>query len=456
MKLYEKIGYGLGDTASSIFWKLFGVYLMYFYTDIVGIDVAVAGTMFLVTRIWDSFFDPIVGIITDRTETRWGKFRPYLLWMAIPFGVMGVLTFSSPEFTLSWKTGFAYLTYSLMMMVYSLINVPYGTLLGVLSDDPQERVSLSSYKMAFAAGGSILALALIEPLVELFGGESAGAGSWTRAVSVLAVLSVTLFFITFALTKERVRPVSEKSHSLKSDFLDLMKNVPWWILLGGGICVLLFNSIREGGAVYYFKYYVLSQDAVFSGIPAVTLFLVLGQAFNIAGIILIPYVSARVGKKGAFILMMSIVAVLSGFFWFIGPGDIVMMMVLQSLISLAAGGIMPLLWSMYADVADWSEWKTGRRATGLVFSSSSMSQKLGWSLGGAMTGWLLFLFGFEPNVEQTETAIRGIRLMQSVLPACASAAAVIFMIYYPLGEKMMAKVSSSLKEQRSEAEMEEA
>ena len=162
------------------------------------------------------------------------------------------------------------------------------------------------------------------------------------------------------------------------------------------------------------------------------------------------------GKKGAFILMMSIVAVLSGFFWFIGPGDIVMMMVLQSLISLAAGGIMPLLWSMYADVADWSEWKTGRRATGLVFSSSSMSQKLGWSLGGAMTGWLLFLFGFEPNVEQTETAIRGIRLMQSVLPACASAAAVIFMIYYPLGEKMMAKVSSSLKEQRSEAEMEEA
>ena len=239
MKLYEKIGYGLGDTASSIFWKLFGVYLMYFYTDIVGIDVAVAGTMFLVTRIWDSFFDPIVGIITDRTETRWGKFRPYLLWMAVPFGVMGVLTFSSPEFTLSWKTGFAYLTYSLMMMVYSLINVPYGTLLGVLSDNPQERVSLSSYKMAFAAGGSILALALIEPLVDLFGGDAAGAGSWTRAVSVLAVLSVALFFATFFLTKERVRPVSEKSHSLKNDFLDLVRNVPWWIQLGGGGVMLI-------------------------------------------------------------------------------------------------------------------------------------------------------------------------------------------------------------------------
>lgn len=234
MKLYEKIGYGLGDTASSIFWKLFGVYLLYFYTDVVGLDVAVTGTMFLVTRIWDSCFDPVVGVIADRTDTRWGKFRPYLLWMAVPFGIMGVLTFSSPEFSLTWKTGFAYLTYSLMMMVYSLINVPYATLLGVLSDDPRERVSLSSYKMAFAALGSILALALIEPLVNLFGGDTAGAGSWTKAVAVLAAVAVVLFFCTFSLTKERVVPVSDKSHSLMSDLGDLLRNIPWWMLLGGG------------------------------------------------------------------------------------------------------------------------------------------------------------------------------------------------------------------------------
>ena len=185
MKLYEKIGYGLGDTASSIFWKLFGVYLLYFYTDVVGLDVAVTGTMFLVTRIWDSCFDPVVGVIADRTDTRWGKFRPYLLWMAVPFGIMGVLTFSSPEFSLTWKTGFAYLTYSLMMMVYSLINVPYATLLGVLSDDPRERVSLSSYKMAFAALGSILALALIEPLVKV-----------VRATPVASIVILTLVWIS--------------------------------------------------------------------------------------------------------------------------------------------------------------------------------------------------------------------------------------------------------------------
>ncbi len=448
MKLYEKIGYGLGDTASSIFWKLFGVYLLYFYTDVVGLDVAVTGTMFLVTRIWDSCFDPVVGVIADRTDTRWGKFRPYLLWMAVPFGIMGVLTFSSPEFSLTWKTGFAYLTYSLMMMVYSLINVPYATLLGVLSDDPRERVSLSSYKMAFAALGSILALALIEPLVNLFGGDMAGTGSWTKAVAVLAAVAVVLFFCTFSLTKERVTPVSDKSHSLKSDLGDLLRNIPWWMLLGGGISVLLFNSIREGGAVYYFKYYALEHWSLPWGLSAVTLYLVLGQAFNIAGIILIPYVSSRVGKKNAFILMMGIVAVLSGLFWFLGPDDFVLMMVAQSLISLAAGGIMPLLWSMYADVADWSEWKTGRRATGLIFSSSSMSQKLGWSLGGAVTGWLLWLFGFEANVVQTESAVTGIRLMQSVLPACGALLSVVFMLFYTLDDKMMSTVGDSLRLRR--------
>lgn len=448
MKLYEKIGYGLGDTASSIFWKLFGVYLLYFYTDVVGLDVAVTGTMFLVTRIWDSCFDPVVGVIADRTDTRWGKFRPYLLWMAVPFGIMGVLTFSSPEFSLTWKTGFAYLTYSLMMMVYSLINVPYATLLGVLSDDPRERVSLSSYKMAFAALGSILALALIEPLVNLFGGDMAGTGSWTKAVAVLAAVAVVLFFCTFSLTKERVVPVSDKSHSLKSDLCDLLRNIPWWMLLGGGISVLLFNSIREGGAVYYFKYYALEHWSLPWGLSAVTLYLVLGQAFNIAGIILIPYVSSRVGKKNAFILMMGIVAVLSGLFWFLGPDDFVLMMVSQSLISLAAGGIMPLLWSMYADVADWSEWKTGRRATGLIFSSSSMSQKLGWSLGGAVTGWLLYLFGFEANVVQTESAVIGIRLMQSVLPACGALLSVVFMLFYTLDDKMMSTVGDSLRLRR--------
>lgn len=450
MRLREKIGYGLGDTASSMFWKLFGVYLMYFYTDMCGMDAAVVGTMFLVTRIWDSFFDPVVGIVADRTETRWGKFRPYLLWFAVPFGLMGVLTFTSPDFSAKGQIVYTYVVYSLMMMVYSLINVPYATLMGVMSPDPLERTSLSSFRMAFAAGGSILSLLLIEPLVKLFGGEEAGAGSWTAAVAVLAVIAAGLFFCTFAWTRERVRPVRAKRNPLRDDIRDLLRNVPWWVLLCAGVCVLIFNSIREGGSVYYFKYYAdVPAEGLLSGaVSAATLYLVLGQAANIAGIILMPYATARMGKKRMFIAAMGAVSLLSVAFYFLNPGAICAMMVLQVLISLCAGGILPLLWSMYADVSDYSEWATGRRATGLIFSSSSMSQKLGWSLGGAVTGWLLFLFGFEANVVQGETAREGIRLMLSILPAAGALLSMTAVAFYSLGDRKMERIERELAERR--------
>ncbi len=215
IKFKEKVGYGLGDAASSMFWKLFSMYLLIFYTDVFGISAAAAGTMFLITRIWDSCFDPVVGVLADRTTSKYGKFRPYLLWVAVPFGVIGVFTFYTPGFAEVGKLVYAYITYSLMMMIYSLINVPYASLLGVMSDKGGERTSLSSYRMVFAFGGSLLALGLIEPLREVFGGEANPQRAWFYSVLIFAVIAVLFFWLCFLLTKERVVPVQKQKADKK-------------------------------------------------------------------------------------------------------------------------------------------------------------------------------------------------------------------------------------------------
>lgn len=445
LKLKEKIGYGFGDAASSMFWKLFSMYLMFFYTDIFGISAAVVGTMFLVTRIWDAAFDPVVGIIADRTKSRWGKFRPYLLWGAIPFGVAGILTFTTPSFGTTGKIIYAYITYSVMMMLYSMVNVPYASLLGVMSADGKERTTLSSFRMVFAFAGSIVALALVNPLVALFGGNSPGheQRAWQLAIVVFAIIVAILFYFTFAWTKERVQPIKAEKVSLKSDIKDLLGNRPWWILLGSGIAALIFNSIRDGAAIYYFKYFVQNQGLV-------SLYLVMGQAFNIVGIVLVTPLANRFGKKRIYLYAMVIATVLSMAFYWLHAGSIVFIMVMQCLISICAGSIFPLLWSMYADIADYSEYKTGRRATGLIFSSSSMSQKFGWTLGGALTGWLLAIYGFKANVVQTEEVQSGIRMMLSIFPAVGTFLSVFFIYLYPLNEKTMLSISEKLAAKRQE------
>lgn len=452
--LKEKIGYGLGDAASSMFWKLFGMYLLFFYTDIFGLEAGVVGTMFLVTRVWDSLFDPIVGVLGDRTETKWGKFRPYLLWVAVPFGIMGVLTFTTPALGTTAKLIYAYVTYSLMMMIYSLINVPYASLLGVMSSNSKERTALSSYRMIFAFLGSILALVLIEPLVKLFGndGENLQFG-WSMAAIVFAIIAVSFFLCTFSWTKERIRPIKESRNALKDDIKDLFANKPWWILLGAGIAALIFNSIRDGAAVYYFKYYAVAPETfnlgfIGSALSLTTIYLVLGQAANILGILFVSPVSNKIGKKKTYLFAMVFATIFSIAFYFVDKSNIAMMLVLQVLISACAGSIFPLLWSMYADIADYSEWKTGRRATGLIFSSSSMSQKFGWSIGGALTGWLLAFFGFQANVAQTAEAQEGIRLMLSFLPAIGTLLSVVFIYFYPLTEKKLSEITTELNSKR--------
>ena len=454
IKLTEKIGYGFGDMASSMFWKLFGAYLMIFYTDVFGLPAAVVGTMFLITRIWDSAFDPIVGVVADRTHSRWGKFRPYLLWLAAPFGIIGVLTFVTPDWSPTGKLVYAYVTYSLMMMIYSAINVPYASLLGVMSPNPKERNTLSTYRMTFAYIGSFIALLLFMPLVNFFSGNSKDLGDqqtgWTMAVVVIAILCIILFFGCFAWTKERVKPIKEAQNPLKEDLKDLFKNKPWWILLGAGVAALVFNSIRDGATVYYFKYFVVEEDYAtvsFFGMSFVlsVLYLALGQAANIIGVIAAAPVSNRIGKRNTYMWAMIIATVLSVLFYWFDKEDLIWMFVFQALISICAGSIFPLLWSMYADCADYSELKTGNRATGLIFSSSSMSQKFGWAIGTAITGWLLGFFGFQANAVQSEEAISGIKMFLSFLPAVGTILSVVFISMYPLTEKKMKDITTELE-----------
>ena len=456
LNLREKIGYGCGDAASSMFWKLFSMYLMFFYTDIFGITAAAVGTMFLITRIWDAAFDPFVGVLGDRTETRWGKFRPYLLWMAIPFGVIGVLTFTTPSFSPGGKLIYAYVTYSLMMMIYSLINVPYASLLGVMTADGKERTTLATFRFIFAFGGSLVVLAAAEPVAGFFSRSGGGAPDlqrgWQWAAGVFALIAMVLFWLTFAWTRERIKPVTQQT-SLKHDLADLWKNRPWFILLGAGIATIFFNSIRDGAAMYYFKYY-LHTDAAFS-LPSLkftmgwsSLYFVLGQGANILGVILAKPISDRIGKKNTFFAAMLGASVFSFMVYGVQPESVGVVMILQCLISVCAGFVFPLLWSMYADAADFSEWKTGRRATGLVFSASSMSQKFGWTLGGAFAGWLLGFYGFQANVVQNAGTQNGIRMMVSIYPAIGALVSGLFMLIYPLKEKFLNNIEAELAARR--------
>lgn len=455
VKFYEKIGYGFGDMASSMFWKLFGAYLMVFYTDVFGISAAIVGTMFLVTRIWDAFVDPVVGVVADRTESKWGKFRPFLLWLAVPFGIIGILTFTTPDLQPTAKIVYAFVTYSLMMVVYSAINVPYASLLGVMSPDPKDRNVLSTFRMAFAYLGSFAALFFFMKVVEYFGGASDSPidtqqSAWTKAVSCFAIICVFLFLGCFLLTRERIRPIKTEENSVSDDLKDLVKNRPWWILLGAGVAALVFNSIRDGATVYYFKYFIEESDANKVGIFGSTfalsaLYLGLGQLANIIGVVLAAPVSNVIGKKNTYLGAMALATVLSVIFYWFDKDQLTLIFVFQILISICAGAIFPLLWSMYADCADYSELTTGNRATGLIFSSSSMSQKFGWAIGSAVTGWLLAAFGFQPNMAQSPETIDGIKMCLSLLPAVGTILSVAFIAAYPLSEKKVAEIATKLE-----------
>jgi len=448
--LKEKIGYGFGDAASSIYYKLFTTFLIFFYTDVFGISAAAAGTMILITRLWDAFNDLIMGAIADRTNTRWGKFRPYLLWFSVPLAVVGIATFTTPDFTSGGKLIYAYISYSLMMMIYTAINVPYSSLIGVMTSDSVQRTSLAAYRYAFAFGGGILVQALLLKMAGVLGGENEALG-WQMAIAVFAALSVVFFLITFLWTKERVHAVQKRPSSLKDDIKDLMRNKQWFILLCVGVFTVIFNQLREGAAVYYLKYYFGGQDVNWFGsvmhldYKVLTGILVpVWTASNILGVLMATWMAKTIGKKKAYMLFMAISLLASILYYPLASTDIYTLLLLQVFVGVAAGLPIPLMLAMFGDVADYSEWKSGRRATGLIFSSISMSQKFGSTIGIALTGYILASVGYAPDNVTAESQT-GIRIMMSFVPAIAAGLSIVFLAMYRLNEKYMKNVKDELE-----------
>lgn len=318
--LKEKIGYGFGDMSSSMFWKIFSYYLPFFYSNIFGLSLADAGVLMLVTRIWDAVSDPMMGVIADRTHTRWGKYRPYLLWMAVPFAVAGILLFTTPDMSPTGKLIWAYVTYILMMTVYTGINVPYGAMLGVMTDDSNTKTVFSSYRMFFAYGGSFIALGAWEPLCNWFGSmEYSPTASWQYAMIVIACFCLIGFLLCFSMTREHVKSAASKS--VGKDMKSLVRNTPWWILNGAALLSNSFNTVRGATAAYFFKDYISANAfldfGVFNLALYAGLFLMVGEVCNMIGVALAVPFSMRLGKKSTYIFSLVCLVVFSVIFFFI-------------------------------------------------------------------------------------------------------------------------------------------
>ena len=454
LPFWEKVGYGFGDLASVLYWQTISAYLLYFYTDVFGISAAAAGTMILVTRLWDGINDPLMGVIADRTKTRWGKFRPYLLWMSVPLAVMGVLTFSVPDLGPSGKLIYAYVTFTLLMMLYTAINIPYSSLLGVITPDSVERTSVASFKYTFAFASGIIVSAVALPLATKLDRTYPGRG-WSITMAIFGAFAVLFFLITFLSTKERVQPPPKQKTSIKQDLLDLVNNRPWLILLIATMLIILFVATRMSVTTHYFKYYIGTQTLSFFGKSytfefdvLTSAFITVGQAFALLGVIVTAPMARLFGKKRAFLMLFVVAALTTAAFYFFKPEHLFLIFLFQILNTFSSGPLTPLLWAMYADTADYSEWKNGRRATGLIFSASTMSQKFGWAIGTAFAGWLMAIFGFKANIIQSDQVQQGIVLLMSVIPAALGALSIVVMYFYQLDDKTMKKIQAELEAKR--------
>ncbi len=465
-KLSEKIGYGLGDMSSSMFWKIFSYYLPIFYSDVFGLKPVHAATLLGITRLYDAVSDPVMGIIADRTQTRWGKYRPYLLWLAIPFALIGIMAFYVPDTSYGVKHLYAYVAYILMMTAYTAVNVPYGAMLGVVTADSKEKSVFSSFRMFFAYIGSFIAMGIFWLFEKSIIGSTNSAGKvikgvgdadpmqWTSIVAVVAVICAILFVLCFLMTKEHVKierkPQEDGGSSIKDDLKALVTNGPWWLMLGAAIGQLLCGSIRGGAAAYYFAN-ILGANIFLT----CAVYLTIGEIGQMAGVAFAVPLSEKIGKRNTFMAAMAAVVLFSSAIWFIPTGTaagIWWLIILQVLVSLAIGVAAPLTWSMFADVADYSELKNGSNSTGLIFSSSSMAQKFGGAIGGFLLLALLGAFGYNKDLAlQAPRTLDAIKAMMSFVPAIGAALSILALSFYPLTTSKMNEVQAELKKKRGEA-----
>ncbi len=465
----EKIGYGLGDTAANFIFQTILVFQLAFYTDTFGISAAAAGTLFLVVRFSDAITDPIMGIIADRTNTRWGKFRPYILVSALPFGIMAFLTFTTPDFGPTGKLIWAYVTYTLMMAVYTVNNLPYSALSGVMTGDMGERTSLSSYRFVFAMLAAFLIQVLALPMVSYFGKGDDAVG-YRITIGIFGAAAVVLFVITFFSTKERIVPDPSQKTSIRQDLKDLTKNGPWIAMFFLTLFTFITLALRGGVMYYYFRYYLSAEhlQAFMDGLPAALDFFVrlsggepvavlfslfngFGLTMTIVGILFSKSLAVRFGKRNVFIGGLGLTTLITAVFYVIPDTAVGEAFLMEGVRQLAYGFTIPLLWAMMADVADFSEWKNHRRATGIVFSAVVFGLKAGLGFGGAIGGWVLSMYGYIPNATQTAEALLGIRMTASVYPAIFFAVSFACLFFYKIDLRTELQIADELAARREAA-----
>jgi GPH family glycoside/pentoside/hexuronide:cation symporter len=471
LTLREKIGFSLGDGAANFIFQTIMLLQLSFYTDAFGLTAGVATWLFLVARLWGALCDPVVGFLGDRTHTRWGKFRPWILWTAVPFGIIGFLAFTTPHFGGTAKIIYAYVTYILLMSVYSANNVPYSALSGVITGDMVQRTSLSSFRFVMVVIATLAIQGLALPMVNHFG-QGDSAKGYQITMGIFCAIAIVFFIITFASTKERIHPPPQQKTSLKQDISDLILNRPWIIMFVVFILMFIFLAMRNSMLVYYFKYYLNMDsqksflegvDKILFGLLASVGFLkegadIAGNTFSIInifsqiaaliGIALSKPLATRYGKRNTFLAWLFLSMIFAVMFMTVKPAGVLTVCILSILFNFSWGVTMPLPWAMMADVADFSEWKNNRRATGIVFAGIVLGLKVGLAIGGALAGFILKEYGYVANVAQSLSALTGIRLAVSIFPCTAILICVLTLFFYEINRKTEYQMQDELAERR--------
>lgn len=463
LSVREKVGYSLGDLSANLVFQTLMMFLLVFYTDVFGIEAGIAGTIIFVGGIIGAVFNILMGIIADRTSTKWGKFRPWILWTALPFGIVTVLAFTTPDFGSGGKIAYASLTYVLLLILYSANNLPYSALSGVMTGDMVERTSLSSYRFIAVTVAQFITLVLLLPMVDFLGKGNESLG-FQRSISIFAVLAVIFFLITFFTTKERISPPPTEKSSIKDDLSDLIRNRPWIIMFILTTILFIGLALRGGMLVYFFKDYISEESLIklmkslgFSnsiwlsnaGRYGYSIFNTIGIIGALIGIASSKPFAKRYGKRDSFIFGLVVTAILQALFIIYNPNHVAAIFITHLFISFFYGITTPLLWAMIADVADYSEQINKRRATGMVFSAIIFGLKAGLGIGGAIAGIILSRYGYNADMaEQSQQALLGIRLSVSVYTAGLFLIGCCLLLFYKINKTMELSIQHELERRR--------
>jgi glycoside/pentoside/hexuronide:cation symporter, GPH family len=446
----EKLAYAVGDAAANLVFQTQIAFLMYFYTDVFGLAAGTAGTMLLVSRAIDACNDPIIGALADRTHSRWGHYRPWVLWTAVPMAISLVLCYTSPGLGPTGKLVWAIVTYNLLMVIYAANNIPYCALSGVMTSNSNERTSLNSWRFVSAMAATLLVNVLTLDMVELLGRGNSRIG-YQLTMVCWGVLGVLFFLVTFAFTRERISPSPKQRSTVWRDLSDLLRNGPWLALFLLGVLLHVELALRSGTMLYYFKYY-LRAEAILPALSNFGLFNGVGLAFAMIGVTLSKPLAERFGKRNTFAVCLLLSALFMALFATARPDSFRLLLILQVLLQLSFGPTIPLLWAMMADVADYSEWQTGRRSTALAFASIVFGLKLGFGIGGWTNGELLEYFGYSASTQPGSSTTRGLVMMISLIPAAILLIAVGVLFSYRLDDDQLDDIEQALLARRSNFE----